>query len=449
MSASSGAPTRHCVACRHEKPITAFPFKRGSHGVDAERIKTCEECKARKTNWRKENEQKKKRQPDLSNSDAEDADEHAALVVITLGDFLTLLGQQSDAVTLDARVDVSSLAAIVDQREKADKITEMVWEMMNYRFIYNNRRPWKADPNAIRFAYYCAQNQDRQRDSVKIADKAKQRDRESMQVYDCKGWLFITLRASSDEAIIKLRHKEAHQPYWPIDIPDDVVKFVKKNTHLTLTQIWSKILTMHPTPSFTRKSIYQMWARLDGQKWKRDPDELKSARIILQEALEDGGHGYAVEEVPLTEEPGLVSISFVLPDLLRKWGGRVREISLDSAWNTNGSRYEVYALLGEAYGSGIPLGYLLVQSSATSQRGAKERLLKQFLVHLRDKWNIRAHFTLSDKDKSEINAFRSKRLAILRRAPGYYNAAIAAAEFPFIDPLFSPIAQGGPVSVRT
>jgi hypothetical protein len=37
-----------------------------------------------------------------------------------------------------------------------------------------------------------------------------------------------------------------------------------------------------------------------------------------------------------------------------------------SSGNTNGSRYEVYALLGEVSGSGMLLGYLLIQSSPQS-----------------------------------------------------------------------------------
>lgn len=95
------------------------------------------------------------------------------------------------------------------------------------------------------------------------------------------------------------------------------------------------------------------------------------------------------------------------------------------------------------------------------ESGGKEALLTDFLKHFRDVWGISAiAFTLSDKDSTEINAFRAvwpkakhqlcywhcnkavkKRLAILRRMPGPYNAEAARREFPFISKDFVPFAQ--------
>lgn len=109
------------------------------------------------------------------------------------------------------------------------------------------------------------------------------------------------------------------------------------------------------------------------------------------------------------------------------------------------------------------MGYLLIRSDGTGPRGAKERLIAQFLQHLKDKWGIKATFTHSDKDPSEINAMGSvfldakhqlcfwhsvrsikKRLSILRRTPGYYNVEEAQNEYNWIDRDFVPIAQMDP-----
>lgn len=117
--------------------------------------------------------------------------------------------------------------------------------------------------------------------------------------------------------------------------------------------------------------------------------------------------------------------------------------------------------MGEAYGSGIPLGYVAIQSNSHTP-GAKERLLRQLLLSLRERWKIHAKITLSDKDFGEINAMRGvwpeakhqlcfwhvlraakKRLAILRRMPGPYNADAAHREFHWISTEFLPVAQGG------
>lgn len=117
--------------------------------------------------------------------------------------------------------------------------------------------------------------------------------------------------------------------------------------------------------------------------------------------------------------------------------------------------------MGEAYGSGLPLAYIAIQSNSHTP-GAKEKLLRQLLLSLRDQWKIRAKITLTDKDFGEINAMRSvwpkakhqlcfwhalraakKCLAILRRMPGPYNVDAAHSEFHWISMEFLPVAQGG------
>lgn len=91
---------------------------------------------------------------------------------------------------------------------------------------------------------------------------------------------------------------------------------------------------MHPQPKFSRKTIYNLWSEHISKKWKRDEDKVKSAKLLINEATsqENGSSGlYTVMPVPLHDEPGFVAIAFVLQEVLRQWGGRIREISLDSA----------------------------------------------------------------------------------------------------------------------
>jgi hypothetical protein len=89
---------------------------------------------------------------------------------------------------------------------------------------------------------------------------------------------------------------------------------------------------MHPRPDFSQKVIYRIWADETSKKWKRDADELKSAKILISEASPpNAGIKYSVQAVPLRNEPGFVSLAFVLTDVILEWGRRIREISLDSA----------------------------------------------------------------------------------------------------------------------
>jgi hypothetical protein len=81
-----------------------------------------------------------------------------------------------------------------------------------------------------------------------------------------------------------------------------------------------------------------MWAETNSMERKRDPDELKSATILLEEFTSSpnppsGGKEplYNIEPIPLIPQPGFTAIAFALPKILREVGGRVRELSFDSA----------------------------------------------------------------------------------------------------------------------
>ncbi|EGO04979.1 hypothetical protein SERLA73DRAFT_44838 [Serpula lacrymans var. lacrymans S7.3] len=288
-----------------------------------------------------------------------------------------------------------------------------------------------------------------------------------MLTFACEGRLYITISRHSMIAEISVTHREDHIPYCCIDIPKEVHELIQLahryanyvRRHI-LSQLWNKILEKYPNLMFTGKDIYQIWSKIGSQQWKRDEDEMVSAKMLLEEGCKQGGLGvYSVLPIELIPEPSLEALAFVLPDALKQWGGRIQELSLDSTWNTNGTQFELYAALGKVYGSGLPLGYILIQSNG-SKLGGKEKLLCQFLKCLKNNWDLQILITLSDKDWTEINALRAEfpeakhqlcfwhalraikqRLAILRCMPAFYDANIAHLKFHWIDQNFVPLAQ--------
>ncbi|KAG8912440.1 hypothetical protein FRC01_005099 [Tulasnella sp. 417] len=260
---------------------------------------------------------------------------------------------------------------------------------------------------------------------------------------------------------IMVSHSEDHVPYCAISLPPEVRKFIQDSPDKDPTQIWKEILRKYPNPNFTRDSVYQFWHDRAKAKWTSAADEVTSARNLLKRGAEPGGLGeHRVEEILIEEPEGLSVIAFSLPDMISRWRDRIREAAIDSAWGTNRAGYEIFAALGEAYGSGLPLGYLCLKAIGESAEGSKRQVLETFLEHFRDRWGLTVKVTLSDKDWTEIGACRrtwpdakhqlcfwhclralKKRLAILRRQPALYNVKEAIAEFAFIDPTFLPIAQ--------
>ncbi|KAG6808563.1 hypothetical protein H0H92_003721 [Tricholoma furcatifolium] len=324
-----------------------------------------------------------------------DEEPFSDLTIVNEVDFLDSVGALctgEDSINLQARVELVGLKDAVSEKEF---------------HLYQQKRT-----AGIRFMYHCTQIDARQHKSQKTQKpNAKRRDKHSMETFDCSGWLHIVIFMGSLVAHIKVMHKEDHIPYWCIDVPDDVKDFVNANSNLTSMQLWDEILKTNPTPKFSRKSIYHLWQHRTSQEWKRDKDEVKSARILINEASSPGTDFnllYTVKFVQTHEEDGCMAVAFILKSLLMQWEEKIREISLDSAWNTNGSNFEVYALLGEIYGSGCPLGYLLLHTS-NSDSGAKERYLTGFLKAFKDacKTDFKPIITLSDKDLSEINALQT------------------------------------------
>ena len=124
--------------------------------------------------------------------------------------------------------------------------------------------------------------------------------------------------------------------------------------------------------------------------------------------------------------------------------------------------WELFALLGEAQGVGVVLGWCFIRSKVPKdvQTGDKQHTLENFLKHFQDEWGVNPLVTLSDKDFSEINAYSQvfpqakhqlcfwhclwavkKRLAITHWQPGFYNIKQATTEYPFINNLFLPCMQ--------
>jgi hypothetical protein len=85
--------------------------------------------------------------------------------------------------------------------------------------------------------YHCAQSSGRHHRPSKSAAKGKERDKGSMDVFECAGWLHITLSDLSDIASVRLEHKDDHVHYCLVGIPSDVEDFVHAHSDLTLTQV--------------------------------------------------------------------------------------------------------------------------------------------------------------------------------------------------------------------
>lgn len=245
------ADSKKCAKCKNFLGLENFPLKTNTSTHTA----TCSPCTIKK----EANRQAKKTRnignptpiPEYVN------DDENTLSILPLKEFLTFLGRQKDIIKIEANVDVRELVGYTDRRERADSIVNLMWEVMSYRFLYvitgsgsflhditflvryqSKYDHKRSAGTSTRYMYNCAQNSDRQHASLKSSKVGiKHRDKESMDTFDCSGWIHITLSDHSDDAFIKLTHCEDHVPYCPIDIPEDIEKYVRDNLKLTPTQV--------------------------------------------------------------------------------------------------------------------------------------------------------------------------------------------------------------------
>ena len=69
-------------------------------------------------------------------------------------------------------------------------------------------------------------------------DVTKQRDRRPMDSFECNGWLKISFDQRSDQAWIKLNHKDDHMAYRCVNIPESIRRLVVENSSkLTVSQV--------------------------------------------------------------------------------------------------------------------------------------------------------------------------------------------------------------------
>ncbi|KIK60122.1 hypothetical protein GYMLUDRAFT_59633 [Collybiopsis luxurians FD-317 M1] len=269
------------------------------------------------------------------------------------------------------------------------------------------------------FIYNCTQQQNWQHKSKKNQCKgAIPCNKLSMHSHPCEGWLGIPIHSDSTTVLVSLKNMDNYEPYFNIEIPQHIKEFVQNHASLSST----------------------------GQHQKSIQLALK--KVSSEELMRSGfPTSLSTQQLHFVWWKCCKSLVYA------------RELSLDSAWNTNGSGYKVYAVLGEVAGSGCPLAYLLICAEDSSP-GGKEQFIIALLNHLKEVWDIKASITLTDKDLSETNAFLDvypeekyqlcfwhaldavqKQLSILRQKPKHYNEVKAHQEFSFIDKKFVPIYQ--------
>ena len=156
---------------------------------------------------------------------------------------------------------------------------------------------------------------------------AKPRDTVGMKRFPCASSLNIACRSTTEgEKMIRvyLQHKKAHEHYYDVSMPEAALKIIRDNLAIvrpsdlvtTIQQRWDNI---------TASQIYSAWAKMSETTWKRCPEQLPSARALLEEYPDE------VEVFTEISPPvGVEQLCFGLKRVLNGLRGKIVEIGLDA-----------------------------------------------------------------------------------------------------------------------
>ncbi|KAI0991125.1 hypothetical protein K3495_g17062, partial [Podosphaera aphanis] len=133
--------------------------------------------------------------------------------------------------------------------------------------------------------------------------------------------------------------------------------------------------------------------------WKHDDDQFTSSKILLEKL----GDSYRCEIFHEENINALAIYTNASIDALKR---TTAEVAIDATHGTNNAGIDLYAVLAELDGTGVPMAYLFFKKdrlTGTAPTGAITQILVKFLRLLQER-NIAPLFVGCDKDRSEINA---------------------------------------------
>ncbi|KAL3690471.1 hypothetical protein R1sor_016780 [Riccia sorocarpa] len=211
----------------------------------------------------------------------------------------------------------------------------------------------------------------------------------------------------------------------------------------------------------TRAKVNYWVAEIESWRYGAgEPDQMKSSKDFIDRP-ENTVKGF--EMLLYEDNDDFQAISFLTS--FWRYVSTVKEVLTDSTFKTNDMRFEMFALIGNLGGFGVPLCYLFylkktivdeATPSVTQPRGCRKGLLYDWMCKLREK-GLRPAFFITDKDAGQIEAAQraipemhvqlclkhcldaiERRMVALDRGTNPYEPSAAHTVFPFIDPTWGP-----------
>ncbi|THC98128.1 hypothetical protein EYZ11_002416 [Aspergillus tanneri] len=281
----------------------------------------------------------------------------------------------------------------------------VIWKAGGFRFRHTG-----TNFQSFTYKYHCSQDLMHVKNYQSTVEEEKQRDGRRMARFPCQSKLNIRPCLQSRTLSLSICH-QWHIPYEDIELSPVVQEVINSLVSTkTPSEIYREIRQIPEGKPVTRHQVYYLWQKANAEIWQRDLDPFVSATMLLSEDSRYRDH-HAVFTAG-----NLRALGFFASETIEKLRGSAPQLVMDSTFGTNSGGMDLFAVLAEVEGTGVPLAYCLVellkpppQANPAQKKpiradpGATTYILQQFLERLKN-FGFNPRCVAIDKDSSEIAA---------------------------------------------
>jgi hypothetical protein len=234
--------------------------------------------------------------------------------------------------------------------------------------------------------------------------------------YECEGKIIINVDINMRQAKVTIQHLMTHEypTYRENKLPEKAIAWISENLKLRKVEVYKSLCENQLIDSrvHTYRQVYYWSSKFSAQRYLTNASNqlLSSLNFLGQSELVNEGY-----KVMLYLENDFVrALGFLTPFYNYIQKDNINEIVIDSTFKTNQEKFELFVVLINHGGYGVPLAYLYVDTfTAPEDRlqdprnriNSRVKVLREFFLSLRSE-GVLPTFVLVDKDAGQIAAIQ-------------------------------------------
>ncbi|KIN93911.1 hypothetical protein M404DRAFT_17256 [Pisolithus tinctorius Marx 270] len=162
---------------------------------------------------------------------------------------------------------LASVDPLVSEKERVQHAALEIWKVTGYCFRVHCHWPLKMGHKTL---LWCCQDEDKKQ-------KLQPSQREGAKHHDTMG-----MKCKQGTQSIRIKHTNAHTTYYDVTMPPEATQIIRDQLEWsTPSSLVPKIQTLYP--HVTPAQVHSAWTKMSKVLWKKDTNQLTSARTLLDE----------------------------------------------------------------------------------------------------------------------------------------------------------------------